>query len=144
MLSRKTFNYSQKAFNKRSLVTQKTNNGSTTVLLAVSGTLQEGFPLNKHLDHPETKAVFVGWGLIRGVKSYFDIKTKNSSREFTVRRTSNCFLCNYNYFVYHTSPTCRRKTISQNFQPSIHVQLLLGTSFMQMSMLFIWLMLELL
>jgi len=55
---------------------------SDTIVLAVSGTLQEGFPLNKHLDHPETKSIFIGWGLVRGVKSYFDIKTKGVSREF--------------------------------------------------------------
>jgi len=67
---------------KKSLSTQKRNAGDT-VLLAVSGTLQQGFPLNKHLDHPETKSVFVGWGLVRGVKSYFDIKTKDVSREFS-------------------------------------------------------------
>jgi len=67
---------------RKSLQTQTRRSKSDTVLLAVSGTLQEGFPLNKHMDHPETKALFVGWGLVRGVKSYFDIKTKGVSREF--------------------------------------------------------------
>jgi hypothetical protein len=50
----------------------------------------QGFPLNKHLDHPETKAIFVGWGLVRGVKTYFDIKTKGVSREFMVRFVASC------------------------------------------------------
>jgi len=63
--------------------TNTTTTGKETILLAVSGTLQEGFPLNKHMDHPDNKAVFVGWGLVRGVKSYFDIKTRDFSREFS-------------------------------------------------------------
>jgi len=72
-----------KQLNKnKSAFSQQRNKGGDTVLLAVSGTLQEGFPLNKHLDHPDTKSIFVGWGLVRGVKSYFDIKTRGVSREF--------------------------------------------------------------
>jgi len=80
MLSLKTRNFS--LYTKKAQFAQLRYK-SDTVLLAVSGTLQEGFPLNKHLDHPETKSIFVGWGLVRGVKSYFDIKTQGSSREFT-------------------------------------------------------------
>jgi len=79
MLLSKSRNYARHS-NK---MYQTSQNRAKTVLLAVSGTLQEGFPLNKHLDHPETKSIFVGWGLVRGVKSYFDIKTKGVSREFT-------------------------------------------------------------
>ena len=45
-------------------------------LLAVSGTLQDGFALRKNLDglDEEDKAVFVGFALVRGVKMYFDVK----------------------------------------------------------------------
>ena len=43
-------------------------------LLAVSGTLQEGFELRANLDHPEAPAVFIGEGVVRGVKAYLDIK----------------------------------------------------------------------
>jgi len=69
----------------------KTNNNSaptppaaaevvTYVLVAVSGTLQDGFPLRGNLDYHDNttgevvNATFIGWGLIRGLKSYFDIK----------------------------------------------------------------------
>ena len=51
------------------------------VVVAVSGTLQEGFPLRKNLDyHDEVTgelrypAEFLGWALCRGMKSYFDVK----------------------------------------------------------------------
>ena len=45
-------------------------------LLAVSGTLQDGFALRKNLDgiKEEDKAVFIGFALVRGVKMYFDVK----------------------------------------------------------------------
>jgi hypothetical protein len=45
-------------------------------LLAVSGTLQDGFALRKNLDgiREEDEAVFVGFALVRGVKMYFDVK----------------------------------------------------------------------
>ena len=44
------------------------------VVLAVSGTLQEGFPLRKNLDAPGAPAVHLGSGLVRCVKSYLDTK----------------------------------------------------------------------
>ena len=44
------------------------------VVLAVSGTLQEGFPLRKNLDAPGRPAVHLGSGLVRCVKSYLDVK----------------------------------------------------------------------
>jgi hypothetical protein len=52
----------------------------------VQGTLQDGFPLRKNLDYYEngtlvTPALYLGFGLIRGLKSYFDIKNVQS-REY--------------------------------------------------------------
>ena len=43
-------------------------------LLAVSGTLQEGFELRKNLDYPGAPAVFIGDAVVRGVKAHLDIK----------------------------------------------------------------------
>ena len=51
------------------------------VLLAVSGTLQDGFELRGNLDHPEVPAVLVGDAVVRGVRAYLDIKDE-SSREY--------------------------------------------------------------
>ena len=50
-------------------------------ILAVSGTLQEGFPLRKNLDAPGKPAVHLGSGLVRGVRSYLDVKERGC-REF--------------------------------------------------------------
>ena len=50
-------------------------------ILAVSGTLQEGFPLRKNLDAPGAPAVHLGSGLVRGVRSYLDVKERGC-REF--------------------------------------------------------------
>ena len=47
---------------------------SRRLLVAVSGTLQEGFELRKNLDGKRAKAVFLGWALVRGVKLFLDIK----------------------------------------------------------------------
>lgn len=44
------------------------------VIVAVSGTLQDGFPLRKNLDQGDHVAEFIGWALCRGMKSYFDVK----------------------------------------------------------------------
>ena len=44
------------------------------VLVLVSGTLQDGFPLRANLDSPGAPAEFVGWALVRGVKMYLDPK----------------------------------------------------------------------
>ena len=38
------------------------------VIVAVSGTLQDGFPLRKNLDYGDRRAEFIGWGLCRGMK----------------------------------------------------------------------------
>jgi hypothetical protein len=45
-------------------------------LLAVSGTLQDGFALRKNLDgeNEGDEAIFIGHALVRGVKMYFDVK----------------------------------------------------------------------
>jgi len=60
-------------------LTGKLRRGNVTKkrrLLAVSGTLQDGFALRKNLDgvREEDKAVFIGFALVRGVKMYFDVK----------------------------------------------------------------------
>jgi len=56
------------------------------VLVAVSGTIQDGFELRKNIDYkaegePTVKAVFIGYGVVRGVKMYFDVKDE-ACREF--------------------------------------------------------------
>jgi hypothetical protein len=59
--------------------------GSDFLMIAVSGTLEEGFPLRPNLDFrspTETvKAVFVGHALIRGLRAHLDLKDP-SSREY--------------------------------------------------------------
>ena len=50
-------------------------------ILAVSGTLQEGFPLRKNLDAPGAPAVNLGSGLVRGVRSYLDVKERGCREE---------------------------------------------------------------
>jgi len=56
------------------------------VVVAVSGTLQDGFPLRNRLNYNNqnvsVEAKFLGWGLVRGVKSFFDIK-EPTAREYT-------------------------------------------------------------
>jgi hypothetical protein len=54
-------------------------------LVAVSGTLQDGFALRKNLDAEDGLAVFVGYALIRGVKMFFDVKTREGCREYVGR-----------------------------------------------------------
>ena len=49
---------------------------SPRVLVLVSGTLQDGFPLRRNLDAPGAPAEFVGWALVRGVKMYLDPKPR--------------------------------------------------------------------
>jgi hypothetical protein len=57
------------------------------VMLAVTGTLQDGFSMRRNLNwtSPTTgetvDAVFVGWGLCRGLKAYLDVK-EPGSREY--------------------------------------------------------------
>jgi len=59
------------------------------VIVAVSGTLEEGFPLRPNLDfitevvegNPPVFATFLGHALVRGVRAFLDIKDPNS-REF--------------------------------------------------------------
>jgi len=56
------------------------------VLIGVSGTLQDGFPLRDRLDFhlglkDESKAIFLGRSLVRGYKAYLDIK-QESWREY--------------------------------------------------------------
>lgn len=63
--------------------------GTKFVIVAVSGTLEEGFPLRPNLDfltevnegNPEVRAIFLGHALVRGLRAFLDIKDSNS-REF--------------------------------------------------------------
>jgi hypothetical protein len=63
--------------------------GTKFVIVAVSGTLEEGFPLRPNLDfitevdegNPPVLAIFLGKALVRGVKAFLDIKDP-MSREF--------------------------------------------------------------
>ncbi|HEX5657718.1 MAG TPA: hypothetical protein VFX59_11010 [Polyangiales bacterium] len=59
--------------------------GSDMIMVAVSGTLEEGFPLRPNLDYtsPTEKvpAVFLGRALIRGLRAHLDMKDPNS-REY--------------------------------------------------------------
>ena len=63
--------------------------GTKFVLVAVSGTLEEGFPLRPNLDfltevnegNPAVLGIFLGHALVRGVRAFLDIKDSNS-REF--------------------------------------------------------------
>jgi hypothetical protein len=66
------------------------------VIVAVSGTLEEGFALRPNLDfldevnegNPPVHAIFLGRALVRGVKAYLDIKDSNS-REFVAAPGKN-------------------------------------------------------
>jgi len=63
--------------------------GTKFVIVAVSGTLEEGFPLRPNLDflsevnegNPAVLGIFLGHALVRGVRAFLDIKDSNS-REF--------------------------------------------------------------
>ncbi len=63
--------------------------GTKFAIVAVSGTLEEGFPLRPNLDfttevkegNAEVRAIFLGHALIRGVRAFLDMKDPNS-REF--------------------------------------------------------------
>lgn len=59
--------------------------GTDFVMVAVSGTLEEGFPLRPNLDFvsplERVNAVFLGHALIRGLRAHLDMKDP-SSREF--------------------------------------------------------------
>ena len=63
--------------------------GTKFALVAVSGTLEEGFPLRPNLDflsevnegNPAVLGIFLGHALVRGVRAFLDIKDSNS-REF--------------------------------------------------------------
>mgnify|MGYP006138305131 CR=1 FL=1 len=48
------------------------------VLLAVSGTLQDGFELRKNLDVPGAPAVLIGDAVVRGVRAHLDIKNEGA------------------------------------------------------------------
>ena len=52
----------------------------------MSGTIQDGFELRKHIDYLHDNgdeeeevfnAVFLGWGVVRGVWMYFDVKERD-------------------------------------------------------------------
>lgn len=56
------------------------------MIVAVSGTIQDGFELRKNIDYradgeATVEAVFIGYGVARGAKMYFDIKDEGC-REF--------------------------------------------------------------
>lgn len=63
--------------------------GTKFALVAVSGTLEEGFPLRPNLDfttevnegNPAVLGIFLGHALVRGVRAFLDIKD-SFSREF--------------------------------------------------------------
>jgi hypothetical protein len=63
--------------------------GTKFAIVAVSGTLEEGFPLRPNLDfltevnegNPPVLAIFLGKALVRGVKAFLDVKD-SMSREF--------------------------------------------------------------
>jgi hypothetical protein len=63
--------------------------GTKFAIVAVSGTLEEGFPLRPNLDfttevnegNPPVLAIFLGRALVRGVKAFLDLKD-SMSREF--------------------------------------------------------------
>ena len=63
------------------------------VVVAVSGTIQDGFELRKNIDYRPAsdgegevvKAVFLGWAVVRGVRMYFDVKDKETSREYDAK-----------------------------------------------------------
>eukprot|EP00978_Attheya_sp_CCMP212_P043434 scaffold283474_cov63-Attheya_sp.AAC.2 len=69
----------------------KKSTTSKRVIVAVSGTIQDGFELRGNIDYSGAhddeeevevvKAVFLGWGVVRGVRMYFDVKEKGC-REF--------------------------------------------------------------
>eukprot|EP00956_Cyclotella_meneghiniana_P031311 scaffold81874_cov50-Cyclotella_meneghiniana.AAC.2 len=66
------------------------------VIIAVSGTIQDGFELRKNIDYVDEntkddngssiiiKAIFIGWAMVRGVKMYLDVKDEVTSREYDV------------------------------------------------------------
>jgi len=70
--------------------------GTKFALVAVSGTLEEGFPLRPNLDflsevnegNPPVLGIFLGHALVRGVRAFLDIKD-SSSREFQPVGTLN-------------------------------------------------------
>ena len=51
---------------------------SRRVIVAVSGTIQDGFELRKNIDYADgeecVEAVLLGYAVVRGVKMYFDVK----------------------------------------------------------------------
>jgi len=61
---------------------------SSRVLVAVSGTIQDGFELRKNIDYTEAdgskvKALLIGYGVVRGVKMFFDVKDA-ACREYDI------------------------------------------------------------
>ncbi|KAL7536773.1 hypothetical protein ACHAXR_007389 [Thalassiosira sp. AJA248-18] len=68
------------------------------VIVAVSGTIQDGFELRRNIDYRPSsssdngsseggvvEAVFLGWAVVRGVKMYFDVKVDEAtSREYDI------------------------------------------------------------
>jgi len=56
-----------------------------TTLLAVSGTLQDGFELRGNMDHPSMRAVLIGDAVVCGVKAHLDIKDAGC-REYDAQR----------------------------------------------------------
>ena len=62
----------------RRAVCSSAASSSRRVIVAVSGTIQDGFELRKNIDYLSdgecVKAVFIGYGVVRGVKMYLDVK----------------------------------------------------------------------
>lgn len=72
----------------RRILCRSTDGGtkSSRVIVAVSGTIQDGFELRKNIDYTAegevtVRAVLLGYGVARGAKMYFDIKDR-CCREF--------------------------------------------------------------
>jgi hypothetical protein len=60
---------------------RRTEPSSARIIVAVSGTIQDGFELRKNIDYrapcgATVEAVLIGYGIVRGVKMYFDIKDR--------------------------------------------------------------------
>ena len=65
--------------------TTSSTSSSSRVIVAVSGTIQDGFELRKNIDYRSeceiVRAVLLGYGVARGAKMYLDVKDE-SCREY--------------------------------------------------------------
>ena len=65
---------------------RRVKHGAGRLLVAVSGTIQDGFELRPNIDWRGdgtcVHALFVGYGVARGAKMYLDVKDVDTSREY--------------------------------------------------------------